>query len=108
MNEGIEILKVYLQDKIDTGFHKLWILSKDYDVKTVDLLNAIDDLQQENKNLVCNNIILNEDRRLMSKQLNDIKTIIKECKMLYPHEFDWEEQADYILNIIERSNSDVK
>lgn len=63
-------------------------------------------LQQENKNLVCNNIILNEDRRIMSKQLNDIKDIIKECKMLYPHEFDWEEQADNILNIIERSNSD--
>ena len=40
------------------------------------------------------------------KQLNDIKRILKECKMLYPHEFDWEEQVDNMLNIIERSNSD--
>lgn len=27
--------------------------------------------------------------------------VIRECKMLFPHEFDWEEQIDNLLQILE-------
>lgn len=32
--------------------------------------------------------------------LNEIRKILTDCKKLMPHEFDWEEQADNILQII--------
>lgn len=44
--------------------------------------------QQENTNL--------------KQALNEIRKVINECKMLMPHEFDWEEQADNILQIIDK------
>lgn len=38
----------------------------------------------------------------LEQALNEIKTIIEECKKLMPHEFDWEEQADGILEKIDK------
>lgn len=34
--------------------------------------------------------------------LNEIRKIITDCKNLMPHEFDWEEQVDNILQIIDK------
>lgn len=34
--------------------------------------------------------------------LNEIRIVITECKMLMSHEFDWDEQTDYILQIIDK------
>lgn len=36
------------------------------------------------------------------QSLNEIKGIINDCKKLMPHEFDWEEQADNILEKIDK------
>lgn len=38
----------------------------------------------------------------LKKALNEIKIIIEECKKLMPHEFDWEEQANGILEKIDK------
>lgn len=44
-----------------------------------------------------------ENENTNSKQaLNEIKRIITTCKKLMPHEFDWEEQADNILEKIDK------
>lgn len=43
-----------------------------------------------------------DDYVKLEQALNEIKKVINECKMLMPHEFDWEEQADYILKIIDK------
>lgn len=51
MSKEIEQLKEYLQYKIDNGFHKLFYNDLDYDVKTIDCINAINELQQENQKL---------------------------------------------------------
>ena len=37
-----------------------------------------------------------------NKALNEIKGILEECKKLMSHEFDWEEQADNILEKIDK------
>lgn len=46
---------------------------------------------------------INENKKL-KQSLKEIKKIINDCKQLMPHEFDWEEQADNILEIIEKLN----
>ena len=81
--------------------------------KTMFCPNSIKCYATKDKPFWQNRIMLLEEKQQLQsqleqkeKQLNDIKTIIKECKMLYPHEFDWGEQADNMLNIIERNNSD--
>ncbi len=38
----------------------------------------------------------------LEQALNEIKEIIETCKKLMPHEFDWEEQADNILEKIDK------
>lgn len=51
----LEHLVEYLQDKIDTGYHKIFYNDDMYDEKTIDCINAINDTLEENKRL--NNII---------------------------------------------------
>lgn len=53
-----------------------------------DILYENSDLKLENTNL--------------KQALNDIRKIINECKMLMSHEFCWEEQADNILQTINK------
>lgn len=38
----------------------------------------------------------------LEQSLNEIKGIIEDCKKLMPHEFDWEEQANNILEKIDK------
>ncbi len=38
----------------------------------------------------------------LKQALIDIRKTIIECKMLMPHEFDWDEQGDNILQIIDK------
>ena len=52
--EKREILKhlvEYLQDKLDTGYHKIFYNDDIYDEKTIDCINAINDTLEENKRL---------------------------------------------------------
>jgi len=51
----LEHLVEYLQDKINTGYHKIFYNDDMYDEKTIDCINAINDTLEENKKL--NNII---------------------------------------------------
>lgn len=53
--EILEHLVEYLQDKLDTGYHKIFYNDDMYDEKTIDCINAINDTLEENKRL--NNII---------------------------------------------------
>ena len=48
--------------------------------------------------------IIDLEKQLKEKQkiIDKILQIIKECKMLMPHEFDWEEQVENIEEILER------
>ena len=43
----LNYLKQYLQDKIDGGYHKLFYGENDYDFKTIDAINAIEELQHQ-------------------------------------------------------------
>jgi len=38
----------------------------------------------------------------LKQALNEIKKILTECKKLMSHEFDWNEQTDNILQIIDK------
>lgn len=53
--EILEHLVEYLQDKIDTGYHKIFYNDDMYDEKTIDCINAIDTTLKEIERL--NNII---------------------------------------------------
>lgn len=51
-----------------------------------------------------NQYITKVDKNTKYKQaLIDIRKISSECKMLMPHEFDWEEQINNILQIIDKA-----
>lgn len=45
--------------------------------------------------------MLDEEKTNLKQVLIEIRKIFTECKMLMSHEFDWEEQADNILQIID-------
>ena len=60
--EILEHLVEYLQDKIDTGYHKIFYNDDMYDEKTIDCINAINDTLEENKRL--NNIIKGLDNTI--------------------------------------------
>lgn len=47
----LEHLVEYLQDKLDTGYHKIFYNDDMYDEKTIDCINAINDTLEENKRL---------------------------------------------------------
>lgn len=49
--EILEHLVEYLQDKIDTGYHKIFYNDDMYDEKTIDCINAINYTLEENKRL---------------------------------------------------------
>lgn len=46
--------------------------------------------------------LLEREVNSFKQALNEIKTIIKDCKKLMPHEFDWGEQTDSILEKIDK------
>ncbi len=49
--EILEHLVEYLQDKIDTGYHKIFYNDDMHDEKTIDCINAINNTLEENKRL---------------------------------------------------------
>ena len=49
--EILEHLVEYLQDKMDTGYHKIFYNDDMYDEKTIDCINAINDTLEENNRL---------------------------------------------------------
>ena len=55
-----------------------------------------------------NDYVLNLQHQLEENDMiiDEILQIIKECKMLMPHEFDWEEQIENIEEILERGKND--
>lgn len=57
--------------------------------------DVLDVVIEETKDLRNENINLKQ-------ALNEIRNILDTCKKLMPHEFDWEEQADNILQIIDK------
>ena len=55
MNETLKDLLEYLQNKIDSGEHKIFYNDLGWDIKTIDCINAINEQQEEIERL--NNII---------------------------------------------------
>lgn len=51
---------------------------------------------------------LTRENTNLKQALNEIREILTECKLLMPHEFDWEEQADNILQIIDKYTKERK
>lgn len=49
--EILEHLIEYLQDKIDTNYHKIFYNDDMYDEKTIDCINAINNTLEENQRL---------------------------------------------------------
>lgn len=43
-----------------------------------------------------------EEKEKYYEALNEIKDTLETCKKLMPHEFDWEEQTDNILEKIDK------
>lgn len=85
------------------------------------LLQRYEKLQQENERLKEENNKFNRHIQGQGKlisALRDLKNtdykskcekvlqIIKGCKILMPHEFDWEEQIDNIENILQGSDKE--
>lgn len=52
--------------------------------------------------------LVNKENYKLKQALNEIRKIISECKMLMPHEFDYDEQGDNILQIIDEVLGDDK
>lgn len=44
-------------------------------------------------------ILKNKNKR-QKEVINKVGKILNECKLLMPHEFAWEEQVDYVLDIL--------
>lgn len=59
MNETLKDLLEYLQNKIDSGEHKIFYNDLGWDIKTIDCINAINEQQEEIERL---NNIINEVR----------------------------------------------
>ena len=66
--EILEHLVEYLQDKIDTGYHKIFYNDDMYDEKTIDCINAINDTLEENKKL---HSIIKEVREYIKEMPNN-------------------------------------
>lgn len=56
----------------------------------------------------CKHYISKQELYFKNQQLRQIIDkviqIFEECKMLFPHEFDWEEQFDNALKILKETN----
>ena len=79
---------------------------------------AIDEyleLIKEDKNLNMAYISLSQYMHLLENQLEEKQKVIdkilqsiRKCKMLMPHEFDWEEQVENIEKVLERDKNESK
>ena len=72
--EILEKLKKYMQDNIDSGYHK-FIYNEYEEDKCIDIINAIDKLQKENEELKEENIKLCAElmNKLRRENLGEIK-----------------------------------
>ena len=69
-------------------------MTKEYIKQLCEMLLK-DNLTQNGKKKIVNYI------EILQNRINKTLQIIKECKMLMPHEFDWEEQVDNIVSILQ-------
>lgn len=67
----LEHLVEYLQDKINTGYHKIFYNDDMYDEKTIDCINAINDTLEENERLNKENTILKQTMSNNSLLINE-------------------------------------
>lgn len=44
--------------------------------------------------------ILKNKNKKQKEVIDKVGKILNECKLLMPHEFDWQEQVDYVLDIL--------
>lgn len=64
-------------------------------------LNLAISVLEEREDARSDNLSLEYQLTQTEKALNEIKDTLETCKKLMPHEFDWEEQADNILEKID-------
>ena len=72
------------------SYNKLFMI-----IRETDLLNYD---EKEELHLYLMN--LKDQVKSQKEFIDEIRKIFEECKMLLPHEFDWEEQVDNVLNIL--------
>ena len=76
--EILENLKKYLQFLLDNGTHKIFYNDLFWSEKTIDCINAINDLQQENKQL----------KSILTELEEEINLIIQHYKELRKRPFE--------------------
>lgn len=84
--ETLENLKKYLQFLLDNGTHKIFYNDLFWSEKTIDCINAINDLQQENKKLKEGlHKILDLNKRAINcdSQKITIKYLLKQYDLIY-------------------------
>ena len=101
--EEIDNLEDYLKNKLPKIVPTIPIES----FGSVDLADLTDSIRQFEK-IPTLDELLRENKRLKKqleekdKVINEVLEIIKECKKLMSHEFDWEEQIENIIKRLER------
>ena len=83
--ETINNLLEYLQFKIDCGQHKLFYNDLDWDVKTIDCINALNDLKEKVEKLTQENNDL--ESKYQSKNDEYIKAMLKICDLQEENEY---------------------
>ena len=71
MSETLKDLLEYLQNKIDSGEHKIFYNDLGWDIKTIDCINAINEQQEEIERL---NNIINELEKYCKSEINSTPT----------------------------------
>ena len=92
MEEDIKILnniKSYMQDNIDKGYHKFTYNDLGCDEKCVDIINAIENLINRNKELEEENIHWKGQYHLLSRKIN----VIPKSKV--EEKYKWKPISEY-------------
>ena len=120
MSETLKDLLEYLQNKIDSGEHKIFFNDLGWEVKTIDCINAINEQQEEIERLnysleQANKEIKNleKHRDILIKEYDDklkkYDAIIREAIDYVEHisnvDIDWHEQ-DRIINILRKCDNE--
>ena len=61
---------------------------------------TIEQIRKNETKLINEIKVLEQQVKKQQEAINKVINIFNECKLLMPHEFDWGEQVDYVLDIL--------
>lgn len=79
-------------NNFDTNLGKVFI--NNHEITDIDTFFKV---AEENTRLL-------EQVKKQKEVINKVEKILNECKLLMPHEFDWQEQVDYVLDILKEAS----